>query len=114
MIKGRLVKILPIEVGTSKAGKEWKKRNFILDTGEKYNPLICFQLFGDKTDIIDSYTIGQEIEVSYNLSSKEFLGKWYNSIDAWKIQPVGNVQQKQVEPTIAIDNGDDIGDNLPF
>jgi len=113
MIKGRLVQILPIEVGVSKAGKEWKKRNFIIDTGEKYNPLICFQLFGDKTDIIEAYTIGQEIEVSYNLSSKEFGGKWYSSIDAWKITPVGNVQQQtKVDPTIAIDNGD-IGD-LPF
>ena len=47
-IKGKIVKILEVEKGTSKAGKEWQKQNFVIDTGGKYNPEICFQLFGDE------------------------------------------------------------------
>ena len=46
-IKGKLSRKLSIESGTSKAGKEWKKQSFIIDTGAQYNPEICFQLFGD-------------------------------------------------------------------
>ena len=43
-IKGKLSRKLSIESGTSKAGNEWKKQTFILDTGSQYNPEICFQL----------------------------------------------------------------------
>lgn len=109
MIKGKLINILPIEVGTSKAGKEFKKRNFVIDTGSQYNPLVCFQLFGDKCDIIDAYKLGQEIEVSYNLSSREFGGKWYHNLDAWKVQPVGSEQ-----PVVEQSNINDEIDELPF
>ena len=45
-IIGKLVKTLEIESGTSKAGKEWKKQSFIIDTGSQFNPEICFNLFG--------------------------------------------------------------------
>ena len=31
----------------AKAGNEWKKQSFVLDTGAQYNPEICLQLFGD-------------------------------------------------------------------
>jgi hypothetical protein len=46
-VKGRITKVLSIETGTSKAGKEWKKQSFVLDTGAQYNPEVCFSLFGD-------------------------------------------------------------------
>lgn len=88
--KGKLIAINSTERGTSINGKEWQKRTFIVDIGEKYNNLICFSLFGDKTDIIDDYTIGQDIEVEANVSSKEFNGKWYHNIDAWKISKSTN------------------------
>ena len=39
-IKGKLSRKLSIESGTSKAGNEWKKQTFILDTGSQYNPEI--------------------------------------------------------------------------
>ena len=37
-ITGKLVKALDVESGTSKAGKEWKKQSFVIDTGAQYNP----------------------------------------------------------------------------
>ena len=39
-VKGTLTRKLEIESGTSKAGNEWKKQSFILDTGSQYNPEI--------------------------------------------------------------------------
>ena len=47
-IKGRITQILDVESGTSKAGKEWKKQAFVVDTGAQYNPLVCFSLFGEE------------------------------------------------------------------
>ena len=46
-ITGKLVKALDEESGTSKAGKEWKKQSFVIDTGAQFNPEVCFSLFGE-------------------------------------------------------------------
>ena len=90
-IKGKLTQKLAVETGTSKAGKEWKKQTFVVDTGAQYNPEVAFSLFGEeKVSMLEAFQEGSEVEVSFNVSSREFNGKWYNSIDAWKIAPLGS------------------------
>lgn len=85
--KGNLVKILDVQAGTSKSGKAWSKQEFVINTGDQYNPEICFSLFGDnKIELIKDLVEGQEIEVSFNAYSREFQGKYYNSLDAWKVE----------------------------
>lgn len=89
IIRGTVKEKLTVETGTTKAGKEWKKQNFVLDTGAQYNPEICFQLFGDdKLDMLDSFAEGQEVNVKFNVSSREFNGKYYHNIDAYHIEAV--------------------------
>ena len=89
-IKGKISEKLSIESGTSKAGKEWKKQSFLLDTGAQYNPEICFQLFGeDKIAMLEHYNQGDQVEVSFNLSSKEWNGRYFHNVDAWKIEKIG-------------------------
>ncbi len=84
--KGKLIKKIDLETGTSKAGKEWKKQDFVIDTGDKYNPLLCFTLFGEeKIAMINDINVDDVIEVSFNLSSREYNGRFYHSINAWKI-----------------------------
>ena len=74
--KGKLLRKLSIESGTSKSGNEWKKQSFILDTGNQYNPEICFQMFGEeKIEILNNFSEGDIIQVSFNLSSREYNGK---------------------------------------
>ena len=85
-ITGKLVKALDEESGTSKAGKEWKKQSFVIDTGAQFNPEICFSLFGeDKITMLQGINPGEEIEVSFNLSSREYNGRYYHNTDAWRI-----------------------------
>ena len=85
-ITGKLVKVLEVESGTSKAGKEWKKQSFVIDTGAQFNPEVCFSLFGeDKITMLQDINPGEEIEVSFNLSSREYNGRYYHNIDAWRI-----------------------------
>ena len=86
-MKGKIVNILKEEKGTSKAGKDWRKQNFVIDNGSEYNPLVCFGLFGDeKVDNFNKYNKeGDEVEVSFNVSSREYEGKFYSQIDAWKV-----------------------------
>ena len=112
-IKGKITQKLNIESGTSQAGKEWKKQGFLIDTGEQYNPNVCFSLFGeDKIEMLNGYEVGQDVEVFFNLSSREFKGKYYHNIDAWKIEAgdsSGADDSSEAVETIEI--GDD---DLPF
>ena len=90
-IKGRIKTILEVESGTSKAGKAWRKQSFVVDTGAQYNPDVCFGVFGDdKLDMLSKFQPGAEVEVSFNISSREYNGRYYHNIDAWKIDPIGN------------------------
>jgi len=86
VVKGRISKVLEMETVTSKAGKEWKKQSFVIDTGDQYNPEVCFSLFGeDKINMLRNFGEGQEVEVAFNVSSREYNGKYYHNLDCWKI-----------------------------
>ena len=90
-IKGRITKVLQLETGTSKAGKSWEKQSFVLDTGAQYSPEVCFSVFGDeKVKMLEKFAEGQEVEVAFNVSSREFNGKYYHNLDAWKISPLAD------------------------
>ncbi len=114
-IKGKLSRKLNVESGVSKAGKEWKKQSFLVDTGAQYNPEICFQLFGEeKIEILNHHNEGDEIEVSFNLYSREFNGKYFHNIDAWRIESIANNEADQMQETPEFNTPANEEDDLPF
>jgi len=119
-VKGTLLQILKLESGVSKAGKEWKKQDFVIETNEQFPKKVCFTLFGDKISLIDGITEGTEIEVFFSLESRDFNGKWYHNINAWKIENAGAVSSAKNFPPefsaadIPPEPGDDSGNDLPF
>ena len=108
-IKGKLVKKLEVETGTSKAGKDYKKQNFVINTGDQFNPEVCIGLFADKVDLLNGVNVGDELTVSINLSSREFNGKYYTQVDGWRIEKGGSNQQ----PAIEQGNNEEL-DDMPF
>lgn len=89
-VKGKIEQILKAESGVSRAGKEWKKQEFILETDDQYPRKVCFTLFGEKADLINGLHEGQEAEVSFNVESREYNGRWFTNVNAWKIDPVND------------------------
>ncbi|QDP67599.1 MAG: hypothetical protein GOVbin568_38 [Prokaryotic dsDNA virus sp.] len=85
-ISGTLVKVLEPQTGKTKAGKDWIKQDFVLDTGAEYRPEVCFTLFGEKNIAqINGLAVGTKLEVSFSLSSNEYKGKYYTSANAFAI-----------------------------
>ena len=87
-ITGKLTKVLKKQTGVSKAGKEWQKQSFIFEQDDKFNKEICVDVFGDltkdiKLKLFKDLKIGEQYKVYINISSKEFNGKYYHSIDGW-------------------------------
>ena len=123
-ITGKLVQVHPEQTGTGKNGN-WVKQNFIIETPhEQYPKKVCFVAWGDKTQILKSLNPGMQINVSFDLESREFNGKWYTDLKAWKIAQAGNTspnanQNQEPVETFQPDNltsFTDSGakDDLPF
>lgn len=86
-ITGKLIQKLPIASGTSKTGNPWQKQEFVIETEDsQYPKKVCANLWGDRTNQLNQYNIGDTIKVSFDLESREFNGKWYTDVKAWKIE----------------------------
>lgn len=87
-IKGHIVQILPLQSGVSQAsGREWKKQEYVLETGDQYPRKVCFQLFGERVDQFPM-AVGEEVIVSIDIESREYNGRWYTNVSAWKVDKV--------------------------
>ncbi len=85
-IKCRLVSKLPVQNGSSARGP-WSKQDFIVETIETYPRKVCMNVWGaDKVSEITAYNEGDELMVSVNIESREFNGRWYTDVRAWRIQ----------------------------
>lgn len=118
-IKGKINRILQPSSGISKSGNEWKKQEFVIETsGDQFPKQICFTLFNDKLNLLDGLQPGLEVNVSFSIESREFNGKWYHNINAWKIDRVNQEAPDYYRPDFS--SGDvppepmDDGNDLPF
>ena len=113
-VEGKLIKKLQLESGKSKNGKDWQKQSFVIDTGAQYNPEVCFSCFGKNLNQIEQVKENDLLKVSFNVSSREYNGKYYHNLDAWKIDTLeSNVEQPvKSEPVDLTPSDDESG--LPF
>ena len=88
-VSGKIIEILTVKSGQSANG-EWRKQEYILETESQYPKKICFMAWGDK---IDDFNIqqGESLEVSVDLESREYNGRWYTDVKAWKVSRQGSV-----------------------
>jgi hypothetical protein len=93
-VKGKLIKLLPELKGINKkTGNEWKKQDFIINTGEEYNPEICISAFREHIETINNIPVNSYIEVAINLYSKNYQeNKYFHNITAWKIEKVDGLE----------------------
>lgn len=113
-LKGKVIQLLPMQTGMGKKG-QWRKQEFILETQGQYPKRVCFSIWGDK---IDQFGIaeGEEVNVSVDLESREYNGKWYTEARAWKVDKAGG-QPSSYAPHVAQEPSfgrDGSTDDLPF
>ena len=95
-IEGRIARKLNVQTGTSARGA-WSKQEFVLEYQEGNFPSqICMNVWGDdKVRELDKYQVGDKVRISFNLSSREFNGRWYTDVRAWRIEPAGGAAPQQ-------------------
>ncbi|MCW5910194.1 MAG: DUF3127 domain-containing protein [Cyclobacteriaceae bacterium] len=112
-ISGTVVALLPQQSGQGKNGV-WKKQEFILEQPGQYPKKVCLSLWGEKVDE-NRLTIGEKITASVNIESREYNGRWYTDVRAWKITRQsgggGNETPPPADDFIPESSG---SDDLPF
>lgn len=108
-IKGKIIHVLPLQEGVSKAGNPWKKQEYVLETLEQYPKKVCFDLFGDKADQYRA-EIGDEVVLSFDIESREYNGRWFTSIRGWKLEKASDVAATPAQAVSA----DVVNDLPPF
>jgi|31_taG_2_1085359.scaffolds.fasta_scaffold06078_3 hypothetical protein len=81
--KGKLILIGPEQVKSEK----FTLKEFVIQTqDEKYPQSINFQISNNNMAQLNGINIGEEVEVSFDIRGNEYNGKYYNKLNAFKVE----------------------------
>ncbi len=117
-ISGRLIEIFPTQDITA----SFKKREFVLETVENFNgrefsEMIKFQLTQDRCDVLDSFSVNDELSVKFNIKGRKWEkdGKvnYFTNLEAWKLERLSNNTHPPLDemPPGLMEDGEDL---VPF
>jgi hypothetical protein len=105
----------------------FRKREMVLTTEEQYPQTVLIEFIQDKTELLNSYQVGQDVKISINIRGREWVNpegetKYFNSIQGWRIEnlapaaPSGDIPpMPPVESFPPADElNEDEHDDLPF
>ena len=85
-VVGKIIQVLPAQEGVGRNGNPWKVQPYVLETLDQYPRKVHFEVFGEERIKQNPCEIDQLVTVSFDIESREFNGRWYTSIRAWRIQ----------------------------
>jgi hypothetical protein len=124
-IKAKLIE----KSDTQKVSDRFQKREFVVEFADnpQYPEFVKFELIQDKCDLLDSYEVGQELEVHFNLKGRKWIdpqgqAKYFNSLQAWRLVPASSsASTSSNQSESAVSNGNssddflkDMDEDLPF
>ena len=86
-LTAKLIQVLPLQTGSGKNGP-WKKQDIIVETDGQYPKKICVSVWGDKINE-SQLQAGTRLNISFDVESREYNGRWYTDVKAWKIEAAG-------------------------
>ena len=98
-LSGKVTSQLPEVSGSSKSGNSWRKQEYIIETGGQYPKKVCVSIWGDKINE-QQLVIGNNLTIDFDVESREYSGRWYTDVKAWKIE----VASQTNPPTNNLDN----------
>ena len=96
-VVGKIIQVLPIQEGVGRNGNPWKVQPYVLETLDQYPRKVHFEVFGEDRIRMNPCAIDQLVTVSFDIESREFNGRWYTSIRAYRIVQ-GDVTQGATAP----------------
>ena len=123
-IKGKIIQALEPRSGVSqRTGNSWTIQEFVIETEEQYPRKMMFNVFGEDKLREMNIKVGEVLTVSFDIDAREYQGRWYNDIRAWRVQR-DNIQAQQPQSAVPAPQPEDIPapteapaeetDDLPF
>jgi hypothetical protein len=85
-LTGIIIEVFPAQT----FNKGFRKREFVIECGDKYPQKIVFGLVQDKCDMIDSYGVGDTVSVSFDVKGRDWTDKsgqtkYFNTLEAFRL-----------------------------
>ena len=84
-VVGKIIQVLPAQEGVGRNGNPWRVQPYVLETLDQYPRKVHFEVFGEDRIKQNPCEIDQLVTVSFDIESREFNGRWYTSIRAYRI-----------------------------
>ena len=103
----------------------FQAREFVIEVDGTYPQFVKFQLTQDKCDLLDKYNEGDSLRVYFDLRGREWQGKYFTNLNAWKLEegiaakaapppPAGDFPTMNDQPTVSSSSDSPVEDDLPF
>lgn len=111
-----------------KISDKFTVKEFVLTVADtQYPQHISFQISNKKIELLDPYKVGDEIKVQFDVKGREWINKegeakYFNSLNAWKIELLNLAQDAPIEeptvdytePSYGTPPDTSMNDQLPF
>ena len=97
----------------------FRKREIVITTDEQYPQMLLIEFIQDKVDLLNNYSVGQDVKISINLRGREWINpegvaKYFNSIQGWRIESLSQgVFNENLPPVDQFEPAPDLSDNEP-
>lgn len=105
IMRGTVIRVLPVQEGVSKAGNAWRKGAFVIETDGQYSRTVCFNIWNNR---IDDFAVkeGDLVDVRFDVESREYMERWYTDVTAYSIS--------KVDETVAAPEADPFAGKAPY
>ena len=121
VFKGKIINALPHKSGVSKStGNPWEIAEYVIEETEgQYPKKMVFSISGSDRIKNINLQVGEIVDVHFDVDAREYNGRWFNSISAFRVDRIGQNAAQQPQPQQAPQpapqqNGAGGSDNLPF
>jgi len=118
-LEGKLFK----KYETEKKSEKFQARDLVVEVADgQYPQYVKMQLVQDRCSLLDGYEEGEQVKVHFDLRGREWQGKYFTNLNAWRIEKVGETATTPAAdaatgdsfPTASDEPNVEVNDDLPF
>lgn len=101
--RGTITFMSDVQSGMSQNGNPWYRQTIVVDVAGfngSYRK-VALQASGNLVQDLEGAMIGDKVDISYQVTAREWNGKWYNNVDLYKVEflePAMPQMQQPVAP----------------
>jgi single-strand DNA-binding protein len=80
----------------------FQAREFVIEVMDgNYAQMVKFQLLQERCQLLDTYNEGEEVKVHFDLRGREWQGKFFTTLNCWRIEKADGDSTQPVQHVAA-------------